>query len=1034
MPPRQVQNFAFPASGLSENFGYETQPPGTTVSAQNVRAYDDSTGRMRGGQRPGLKKFTSERFSLTNTAGTNPKAFQSLVQLTGTDVSKSAGDKSVALPLYTSSTSKMVVNGDFPGSSGVLDVRQTANLKNQVSSPVTDLNGTVELSTYDKDGNLYVASVNTAEDSGKFWVLLHKISHRPATATPDITSVKLAHLTAAIGDQRRVIGMGHYNGHLYLYTKGNFVGAEGSLITSGTSTNKVLKVKDDLTALVAQSASSFYTGNDSHHDADAATRNLLAVGHDRLYIAVRGPSSTHRNVNVRAWRLGLQEISDTPAANIEVATNPDSSGEARRMDMALSNKGDLYILYSIIDSSDVSSYKIAKVKRDLSGLDSSFGTSGVVTGTNTIYSMSYCTRTDRLAVSGLTDGTTGIFANIVCHVAMLHNETGAVVAPSTSNGPRFVSGVNGYEGVRAKGDGELVLTRMKTSTTVEVVSSTSIYEHYLTDDDWTDGTGSLTAVTGSSGNSSNKKYDVANAQPAAANRAGAAMLASIYRVYDLEFGEKSTFRQSYIVGVGEGTIRVMEMTPDPALRDWKDVSNGSNALEHSAPIIFGVPFYGRQNSTPSALTTAGVRDPVERPIYAAFFVDGYNKKFYDFYDNKVKAWTSNDNLEKGSSFPEDSGGMFPTLIESWRGRIVMSGLPNEPHNWFMTATGTMDDWQYFPQVITEYTAAAGHVSDAGQMPDVVRGMVPFSDDVIIFLGDRSVWQLSGDPMSGGRFDLLSDKTGGAWGRAWCKDSHGVAYFFGSTGGVYRIAPRGMPERITSGVIDRRLRDVDLSTTIVRMEWNEKAQGINLFFTKNDLTSKEECLFYDARTNSWWPDKYDHIAHNSPCMVTYDADTSGDREVVIGGRDGNMYYFDPSQVRDQTHDSLVDIDSHVFLGPVGQGQKTVLDEITGKVALDSGEVKWDLHAGSSSEAALPGNIIGDDASNTARGKVGSGTWTPYDLDGDGDADSGKVVERMRATGDSIYLKLYNGTSPTKRWAFESVQFQFHSTGREAGRSI
>jgi hypothetical protein len=319
------------------------------------------------------------------------------------------------------------------------------------------------------------------------------------------------------------------------------------------------------------------------------------------------------------------------------------------------------------------------------------------------------------------------------------------------------------------------------------------------------------------------------------------------------------------------------------------------------------------------------------------------------------------------------------------------------------------------------------------MPDIVRGMIPFSDDVLLFLGDRSIWQLSGDPMSGGRWDLLTDKTGGAWGRAWCKDSHGVVFFFGSNGGVYRVQPRGMPEKITTGTIDKRLRDIDLSSTIVRMEWNEKAQGVHLFFIKNDKTSKEDCLFYDARSNSWWPDKFDHLAHNTACMAVYDGDASGDREVLLGGRDGNLYKFDPSQARDATDSSAVDIDSHVFLGPISLGVKVVVDEVHGKIALDSGNVKWDMHAGSSAESALPSDILlASDASDTSRGLVGSGTWTTTSSP---DADLvGKNVERMRAVGDAFYLKLYNDATPTKRWSFESIQVQYHPVGREASRAL
>ena len=241
------------------------------------------------------------------------------------------------------------------------------------------------------------------------------------------------------------------------------------------------------------------------------------------------------------------------------------------------------------------------------------------------------------------------------------------------------------------------------------------------------------------------------------------------------------------------------------------------------------------------------------------------------------------------------------------------------------------------------------------------------------------------------------------------DRHGI--LFGSTGGVYRIAPRSYPEKITAGVIDKRLRDIDLSNTVVRMEWSEKAQGVHLFFTKNDTTSIEDCLFYDARSGSWWPDNFAHIAHNSANVMVFDGDVSG--------------------VRDQTDTGLVDIDSHVDLGPIGKGQRIVVDELSGKLALDSGTVNWSLYAGSSAEAALPGDVVGDDVSDTTRGLTGTGSWAVSVIDGD---NIGKNVDRMRAVGDSIYLKLYNDSSPTKRWAFEAIEAQYHPVGRQSSRLL
>ena len=51
----------WPNLGLVEATGYETQPKGSTVECQNVRAWEPSTGRSRGGQRAGLAKYVNAR-------------------------------------------------------------------------------------------------------------------------------------------------------------------------------------------------------------------------------------------------------------------------------------------------------------------------------------------------------------------------------------------------------------------------------------------------------------------------------------------------------------------------------------------------------------------------------------------------------------------------------------------------------------------------------------------------------------------------------------------------------------------------------------------------------------------------------------------------------------------------------------------------------------------------------------------------------------------------------------------------------------
>lgn len=60
----------FPLAGIVTSFAFTKQPPGTTVSAINTRAYDGSTNQLRGGSRMGLTPFLGEG-STTQVSGTH---------------------------------------------------------------------------------------------------------------------------------------------------------------------------------------------------------------------------------------------------------------------------------------------------------------------------------------------------------------------------------------------------------------------------------------------------------------------------------------------------------------------------------------------------------------------------------------------------------------------------------------------------------------------------------------------------------------------------------------------------------------------------------------------------------------------------------------------------------------------------------------------------------------------------------------------------------------------------------------------------
>ena len=60
VPPEQFADLEFPVQGIDVTTEFELQRDGTTPMGVNVRAFEPTTGRCRGGTRSGLSRFIDE--------------------------------------------------------------------------------------------------------------------------------------------------------------------------------------------------------------------------------------------------------------------------------------------------------------------------------------------------------------------------------------------------------------------------------------------------------------------------------------------------------------------------------------------------------------------------------------------------------------------------------------------------------------------------------------------------------------------------------------------------------------------------------------------------------------------------------------------------------------------------------------------------------------------------------------------------------------------------------------------------------------
>jgi hypothetical protein len=195
------------------------------------------------------------------------------------------------------------------------------------------------------------------------------------------------------------------------------------------------------------------------------------------------------------------------------------------------------------------------------------------------------------------------------------------------------------------------------------------------------------------------------------------------------------------------------------------------------------------------------------------------------------------------------------------------------------------------------TAVAGNNADAGQSPDIIKALIPFHDDYLIFGCSESIWILRGDPAVGGSLDNLSESTGIFGAKSWCFDDSNNIYFWGNNGfykinsdfsGVINMTAIPIPEIIEDEAPSS-------STHRITMGFDKKRYGIIIAITKvSDGTNSN--YFYSIKTEGFYPEKYPD-ACGSYSMLFYNSGDPTYDDLLIGCTDGYIRKFSDSEYSD-----------------------------------------------------------------------------------------------------------------------------------------
>lgn len=406
----------------------------------------------------------------------------------------------------------------------------------------------------------------------------------------------------------------------------------------------------------------------------------------------------------------------------------------------------------------------------------------------------------------------------------------------------------------------------------------------------------------------------------------------------------------------------------------------------------------------------GPASPEDDPSYNThrfvYMSDGATYTRLDIDDNTMRTWTAH-----AGSLPA-VGGQTARIMCLYRGRIVLSGITDDPQNWYMSRVDDPRDWDYAPASPSPLDAIAGNNSDAGKVGDLITCLIPYSDDLLIFGGDHTIWQLTGDPGAGGRIDNISYDKGILGPDSWTRDPQGNLYFMGTDGFNMIPAGGGQPVLISAGKLDQTFSGVNRSTTRVILAWNRDKQGCHIFFAKNRQEAAGPIQYwFDARTQSFWKEQYP--ANNGPSAVlVYDGDAATDRAVLLGGWDGYIRKVVDGRWAD--HDGSGDdvaIESYVdfpLLRTEGTRGRVMLSDATIVLGEGSGDTTLSVYGAETPEA----NVRFETVPKVAR-VLKQGLNRPI---------------RHHIADNTLRLRL-SQTSATQTWSFEDGELAVSGAGRQ-----
>ncbi len=349
----------------------------------------------------------------------------------------------------------------------------------------------------------------------------------------------------------------------------------------------------------------------------------------------------------------------------------------------------------------------------------------------------------------------------------------------------------------------------------------------------------------------------------------------------------------------------------------------------------------------------------------------------------------------------------------YRGRCVLAGNPNAPQQWYMSKIADPWDWVYAAN--DAMSAVAGSNVVAGKMGDIIKALIPYRDEYLIFGCANSIWIMRGDPAMGGTLQAYDESKGIFGPKSYCFDHEGNMYFFSLTGLYMVPVGLGPIQDISLIVLPRLDTDEELDPAVHRitLSFDKEHHGILICVTKvTDGTNSN--YWYDLKTNGFFPENYPASAGVYSSFF-YDATDDANRKQLVGCKDGFIRVFDESTKNDATTTSTQAINSQVVL-PILQ---SVDDNMDVKLTSLTVSLAGGRSGGTESDSdTLTVNYFTDKTTETVMETIKDGD-TPLQTATVALSSENKLGKlRQRIKGHSIGIQLQDNSINTS-WAIERV---------------